>query len=93
MAEKEALFHRHIGVYGICMENNHLLVIRKMCGPYKGRYDLPGGRLENAESLHIREFREETGSTVLASPLVLQAVDWSRSGTLPVSRQSFDFTK
>lgn len=67
MAEKAALFHRHIGVYGICFENDCILVIRKILGPYAGRYDLPGGRLENEESLQegvIREFREETGFTV-----------------------------
>ncbi|MBD3918440.1 NUDIX hydrolase [Paenibacillus sp. PR3] len=162
MAEKASLFHRHTGVYGICITNNRILVIRKILGPYSGRYDLPGGRLENEESLQegvIREFREETGCTVRemksigvcdfattwyfrneletvhhiamlytvtvetaelndeveafdeqdsngalwvaldevtpdnASPLVLQAVEWIRTGTLHVNRQSFDFIK
>ncbi|TKI82071.1 DNA mismatch repair protein MutT, partial [Bacillus wiedmannii] len=44
-------FHRAFGVYGICIENNNLLVIDKIKGPYRNRYDLPGGSLEDGESL------------------------------------------
>nr|WP_042195713.1 NUDIX hydrolase [Paenibacillus camerounensis] len=60
-------FHRHIGVYGICMVNEKILVIRKSLGPYTGQFDLPGGRLEESESLEQglkREFSEETGHSV-----------------------------
>lgn len=60
-------WHRHVGVYGICIRNNELLVIHKNGGPYTGRYDLPGGSIEPNESLigalH-REFHEETGIAV-----------------------------
>jgi len=57
-------YHRAFGVYGICVENEKLLVINKNGGPYINRYDLPGGSLEKGESLSIamkREFLEETG--------------------------------
>lgn len=57
----------HFGVYGICQRDGRLLVIHKGRGPYSGRYDLPGGRLEAGEALVdglIREFIEETGYTV-----------------------------
>ncbi|RIU92037.1 NUDIX hydrolase [Oceanobacillus picturae] len=57
-------FHRAFGVYGIYIEDNKLLVINKSRGPYKNRYDLPGGSLEEGEGLSIamqREFKEETG--------------------------------
>ena len=60
-------FHRHMGVYGICVRKNQLLVIEKTLGPYTGQYDLPGGRPENYESLTqtiVREFYEETGFVV-----------------------------
>jgi ADP-ribose pyrophosphatase YjhB (NUDIX family) len=56
--------HRAFGVYGICFENNKLLVINKNRGPYINRFDLPGGSLEESESLNEamkREFTEETG--------------------------------
>ncbi|AYF06993.1 NUDIX hydrolase [Bacillus paramobilis] len=60
-------FHRAFGVYGICIENKNLLVIDKIKGPYRNRYDLPGGSLEDGESLlgglH-REIKEETGLNV-----------------------------
>lgn len=59
--------HRNFGVYGICVQENKLLVVNKTRGPYRGRYDLPGGNVENDESmveaLH-RELLEEAGVTV-----------------------------
>ncbi|WP_270343043.1 MULTISPECIES: NUDIX hydrolase [Bacillus] len=60
-------FHRAFGVYGICIENNNILVIDKIKGPYRNRYDLPGGSLEDGESLLAglhREIKEETGIKV-----------------------------
>ncbi|MBC5636747.1 NUDIX hydrolase [Ornithinibacillus sp. BX22] len=60
----EKRYHRAFGVYGIYVEDNKLLVINKNGGPYKYRYDLPGGSLEEGERLTeamVREFKEETG--------------------------------
>ena len=57
----------HIGVYGICIEDNKLLCIKKARGPYKNRFDLPGGSQKENEGLTetlVREFREETGYLV-----------------------------
>ncbi|WP_404451387.1 NUDIX hydrolase [Virgibacillus necropolis] len=57
-------YHRALGVYGIYEKNNQLLVINKNGGPYINRFDLPGGSLEDGESLTDamqREFIEETG--------------------------------
>lgn len=57
-------FHRAFGVYGICVQDGKLLVINKSGGPYINRFDLPGGSLEDKESLvnaMRREFLEETG--------------------------------
>ncbi|WP_261381418.1 NUDIX hydrolase [Paenibacillus cremeus] len=57
-------WYRHLGVYGICTADEKLLVIHKGKGPYKGRYDLPGGTVEANELLTEamkREFLEETG--------------------------------
>ncbi len=57
-------WHRHIGVYGICInQNNEMLVIIKNGGPYDGLYDLPGGSFENPESISEcleREMFEKT---------------------------------
>ena len=53
----------HIGIYGICIRDNKLLCIKKERGPYKNRFDLPGGSQKENEGLTetlVREFREET---------------------------------
>lgn len=57
--------YSHIGVYGIYIKNNAVLLIKKSRGPYKGMYDLPGGRMEPGETMEEglkREFIEEVGS-------------------------------
>ena len=49
------------------MKEDALLVIDKNGGPYINRYDLPGGSLEEGETLATamrREFTEETGLEV-----------------------------
>ncbi len=60
-------FNRHIGIYGICRKDNKLLTVKKTSGPYRNRYDLPGGTIEQNESLIQaidREFDEETGMQI-----------------------------
>jgi len=57
-------FHRAFGCYGIIGDSKMLVVIKKHGGPYINRYDLPGGSLEDGESLNHtvkREVNEETG--------------------------------
>ena len=57
----------YIGIYGICIRDNKLLCIKKERGPYKNRFDLPGGSRKENEGLTetlAREFREETGYAI-----------------------------
>ena len=57
----------YIGIYGICIRDNKLLCIKKERGPYKNRFDLPGGSQKENEGLTetlVREFREETGYAI-----------------------------
>lgn len=59
----------NFGVYGICTKGDEVQVIKKGRGPYKGLYDLPGGRIEFGEHVEIaikREFEEEVGVVVTA---------------------------
>lgn len=55
----ENLYHTAFGVYGIIRKDGCLLVIKKTKGPYKNRYDLPGGSQEPGEKL------EETLTRIL----------------------------
>lgn len=61
-------WHRHFGVYGICInEKSEILVIMKCGGPYSDKYDLPGGSFKGSESLIMclkREYMEETGCEI-----------------------------
>lgn len=63
----ECIYHRAFGVYGIIQEGQALVVIKKNDGPYRNRYDLPGGILKDGEPLSkaiLREIEEETGLRV-----------------------------
>lgn len=54
----------HLGVYGLCVQGDKVLVIKKSRGAYTGLFDSPGGRLEFGESLEDclrREYQEEVG--------------------------------
>lgn len=56
-------YHVAFGVYGIIGDRQSLVVIKKNDGPYKNRFDLPGGSLEDGEPLAhaiVREIEEET---------------------------------
>jgi 8-oxo-dGTP diphosphatase len=60
----------HLGVYGICITDNKVLLIKKGRGPYKGLYDLPGGRIEFGEPVEValqRELQEEVGGEITDS--------------------------
>ena len=59
---------KHIGVYGLVIENNKILLIKKYGGPYDGKLDLPGGTIEFMEKpvdTLKREFMEEVGIDVI----------------------------
>lgn len=56
--------YKHLGVYGVLIKNNKILLIKKANGPYKGLLDLPGGTVEFAEDVTTtleRELKEEVG--------------------------------
>ena len=57
----------YLGIYGVCLKDNRVLCIKKTRGPYKNRYDLPGGSEKLKEGFTetlLREYLEETGYLV-----------------------------
>ena len=59
---------KHIGAYGIILENDKIVLIKKVGGPYNGKLDLPGGTIEwgeTPETTLIRELEEEIGIKVI----------------------------
>ena len=60
--------NKHIGAYGIIIENEKIVLIKKAAGGYKGKLDLPGGGIEHNElptDALIREIMEEAGLEVI----------------------------
>lgn len=56
--------YTHLGVYGVLIQDDHILLIQKARGPHKGKWDLPGGSIEFGEEPEFtlkREFMKETG--------------------------------
>lgn len=59
--------YKHLGVYGLVIKEEEVLLIKKAVGPYKGKLDLPGGTVNFGERPYetlIREFDEETGLAI-----------------------------
>jgi len=55
---------KHLGVYGIIIQNNEIVLVKKNGGPYDGKLDLPGGTIEFGETPQealTRELEEEIG--------------------------------
>ena len=60
--------YSELGAYGILIENNKILLIKKNSGPYDGLLDLPGGTIEfNEKPMEAlkREFKEEVGINII----------------------------
>lgn len=58
---------KHLGAYGLIIDSNRIVLIKKVGGPYDGKLDLPGGTIEWGEKpceAMIREIKEEVGITV-----------------------------
>jgi 8-oxo-dGTP pyrophosphatase MutT (NUDIX family) len=69
----------HYGIYGILVKDHHVLLVKKIRGPYRGLLDLPGGTPEAHESEEEtlkREMLEETGIEIIsAAKLGIVTVD------------------
>ena len=64
---------RHIGVYGLVIEDEKILLVKKCRGAYTGQYDLPGGSIEHGEKpieTLKRELQEETNTKVKNATLL-----------------------
>ncbi len=60
--------YKQLGAYGLVLENDKILLIKKFGGPYDGKLDLPGGTIEFCErpcEALKRELLEEVGIDVI----------------------------
>lgn len=59
---------KHLGAYGLVIQDEKILLIKKFGGPYDGKLDLPGGTIEfceRPEDALKRELMEEVGIEVV----------------------------
>ena len=65
--------NKHLGIYGILIEDDSICLVKKKTGPYEGLLDLPGGSSEYGEKpieTLKREIKEEVGITVTDAKLL-----------------------
>ena len=58
---------KHIGSYGLILDNDNIVLIKKVGGPYNDKLDLPGGTIEwgeKPEETLVRELKEEVGINI-----------------------------
>ena len=64
---------QYVGSYGVILEDNKIVLIKKGRGGYKGKLDLPGGGIEDNENPVAalkREIDEEVGTIVTDYQLI-----------------------
>lgn len=64
----------HVRVTGVVIEDDHILLLNQDTGSGRA-WSLPGGKVEEGESLSaalVREMREETGIEVAVGRLVVR---------------------
>jgi 8-oxo-dGTP diphosphatase len=62
-----------VGVGGVIVDGDHVLLVQRAHEPLRGEWSLPGGRVEVGETLEaaiVREVAEETGLTVSVGPVI-----------------------
>jgi 8-oxo-dGTP diphosphatase len=77
MSNREYPEHPLVGVGGVVIEGERVLLARRGREPMRGEWSIPGGLLEIGESLGegvMRELREETGLAVRVLDLI-EALD------------------
>ena len=86
-----------VGVGGVVIADERVLLVRRASEPMRGEWSIPGGLLETGETIAegvARELREETGLTVRVLELVeaLDRIFYDGPADAPAARTAQDST-
>ena len=73
MPKKKQIRSSRVGVYAVMKYKGGFILVQKGKGPFKGRWDLPGGKLDFGETpieALEREILEETGLKLKSAKLI-----------------------
>ena len=65
--------NKHIGAYGVIIQDEKIVLAKKARGGYLGKLDLPGGGIEHTETAEValkREIKEEAGLDIVSYELL-----------------------
>lgn len=83
MPDKKQIQNSRFGVYAVLKYKDKFILIKKGKGPFKGRWDLPGGKIDFGETPQEaleREIMEETGLKIKSCKL-LDAMGYNKETT------------
>lgn len=86
---KKLIQESRFGFYAVFRYKDKFILIEKSKGPYKGRWDLPGGKIDFGETpmeALQRELHEETGMKIKSAKLI-DVISFNKTSEKEITHQ------